>query len=63
MILKEARALESYADMLFKINILHSDGAINDVEASRMMEQIVENLENYLPKMKHTIELLKKSRL
>lgn len=63
MILEKARTLDNCADMLFKINILRSDGAIYDAEAGRMMEQVVENLENYLPKMKRTVELLKKSRL
>lgn len=63
MIFEKGKTLADYAVMLFRINESLRSGAINDAEAGRMMEEVIENLENYLPEMKHTVELLKKSRL
>lgn len=64
MILESARTLDNLADMLFSINSMRHDGVLTDAQAATMIEPILKNLENdYLPKLKHKVELLKKSKL
>lgn len=59
MIKKYADAVEHYADILYKINMLRHEGALTDQGAGTMMETVAKNLEELLPQLKHAAELLK----